>query len=429
MRIKNQIRCLFRIAVLLFALMLNACGGGGHDFQSSTVDSENGAWSSVQSGSPVSENHTAIWTGSAMIVWGDSRVNSGGQYNPNTSAWNNISSADAPEARTSHTAVWTGTEMIVWGGIRLNTNSAASGTINPVTVTWNTAAAVNEPFSRKYCASGISINIDMDIIGWEVSSYVNLSTGGRFNPVTDTWRTTSTVNAPFGRRNHVALWTGTEMIVWGGYYTDGVTVWSTNTGARYNPITDTWVSISIVNAPSADTYRAVWTGNEMIVWSGSEGGRYNPSTDTWQPVSVVNAPSPRAGFSVIWTGTEMIIWGGWTGVGDLVTDTGGRYNPSINSWSPISQSGAAAARYRHTAVWTGAEMIIWGGLNGSTPSAVPDGKKYNPQTDSWATISSVNQPSARSFHTAVWTGTEMIIWGGWNAGTGLATSDGGRYVP
>lgn len=321
--------------------------------------------------------------------------------------------------------------MIVWGGIRSNSNLATGGTINPVTATWNTTVAVYVPATKIYCASGTSINIDMGIIWWEVNSYVNLSTGGRFNPFTDMWRPTSTVNAPFGRRNHVALWTGTEMIIWGGYYTDpdGVTVRSTNTGARYNPVTDTWTSISTVNAPSADACRAVWTGNEMIVWNGSEGGRYNPSTNTWQAVSAENAPSPRTGFSVIWTSTEMIVWGGWTGVGDLVTDTGGRYNPSTNCWSPISQSSAATARYRHTAIWTGTEMIIWGGLNGSNPPAVPDGKKYNPQTDSWAAVSSVNQPSARSSHTSVWTGREMIIWGGWNAWTGLASSDGGRYVP
>src|SRR5512145_2081667 len=157
MRIENQAGCLLQIAILLFVLMLNACGGGGSDSRSSTADSDNGVWSSVQSGSPVSEAHTAIWTGSAMIVWGDSRVNSGGQYNPDTGTWNIISSADAPEARISHTAVWTGTEMIVWGGIRLNSNSAADGTINPATDTWNTIGAVNVPVSRKYCASGTDI--------------------------------------------------------------------------------------------------------------------------------------------------------------------------------------------------------------------------------------------------------------------------------
>ena len=45
-------------------------------------------------------------------------------------------------------------------------------------------------------------------------SYLN--TGGRYNPATDSWTATSTANAPDGRLIHTAVWTGTEMIVWGG---------------------------------------------------------------------------------------------------------------------------------------------------------------------------------------------------------------------
>ena len=33
----------------------------------------------------------------------------------------------------------------------------------------------------------------------------------------DTWTATSTANAPSGRDGHTAVWTGSEMIVWGGY--------------------------------------------------------------------------------------------------------------------------------------------------------------------------------------------------------------------
>src|SRR6267378_2874016 len=52
--------------------------------------------------------------------------------------------------------------------------------------------------------------------------------------------------------------------------------------------TDTWMATTTSNAPSARDYpRAVWTGSEMIVWGGynystylNTGGRYNPSTDS-----------------------------------------------------------------------------------------------------------------------------------------------------
>ena len=46
----------------------------------------------------------------------------------------------------------------------------------------------------------------------------------------DYWAATSSTNVPEARGEHTAVWTGNEMIVWGG---DGNTY--LNTGARYNP--------------------------------------------------------------------------------------------------------------------------------------------------------------------------------------------------
>jgi hypothetical protein len=43
-------------------------------------------------------------------------------------------------------------------------------------------------------------------------------------------------------------------------------------------------------------------------------------------------------------------------------------SPSVacveNTWRPTAGSGPPDARYTHTAVWTGSEMIVWGGFNG-----------------------------------------------------------------
>jgi hypothetical protein len=46
----------------------------------------------------------------------------------------------------------------------------------------------------------------------------------------------------------------------------------------------------------------------------------------------------------------------------------------------------------------------------------------------WTPIAATGAPSARAYHTAIWTGTEMLIWGG-SAGGDVADSSGGRYVP
>src|SRR5712675_1695015 len=82
--------------------------------------------------------------------------------------------------------------------------------------------------------------------------------------------------------------------------------------------------------------------------------------DTWTATSATNAPSARAGQMAVWTGSEMIVWGGGT-TGPTYVNTGGRYNPGTDSWTATSTTNAPSARSGHTAVWTGSEMIVWGG--------------------------------------------------------------------
>lgn len=96
------------------------------------------------------------------------------------------------------------------------------------------------------------------------------------------------------------------------------------------------------------------------------------------------------------------------------------------AWINGGTAGAADARYGHSAVWTGTEFIVWGGsLAGSAYSG--SGGRYAAATDAWTPVSTVDSPVARSGHTAVWTGTEMIIWGGFSADGRL--NSGGRFQP
>ncbi len=240
----------------------------------------------------------------------------------------------------------------------------------------------------------------------------------------NTW--TNTYNGPEARLWHTVVWTGSEMIIWGGR-TGGV---DTSTGWRYSPSTDTWAPTSMINAASLRSmHTAVWTGSEMVVWGGSQGstrlntgGKYNPSTDSW--VATTNLPSPRSSHTAVWTGSEMIVWGGT--VNGNYLNTGGRYNPSSNSWTATSTSNAPLARYSHTAVWSGSEMIVWGGFGSDEEQNT--GSKYNPSTDSWTAATTINAPAPRDSHTAVWNGSEMIVWGG-KADFQSFFDTGGRYNP
>src|SRR6185369_2490472 len=96
----------------------------------------------------------------------------------------------------------------------------------------------------------------------------------------------------------------------------------------------------------------------------NSGGRYNPASNSWLATSTgTNVPTARYAHSVVWTGSRMIVWGGWIG-GSGAVNTGGRYDPATDSWIPTSLgTNVPALRTNHSAVWTGSEMIIWGGIN------------------------------------------------------------------
>ena len=99
----------------------------------------------------------------------------------------------------------------------------------------------------------------------------------------------------------------------------------------------------------------------MIVWGGdSTGGKYDPRVDQWSAISTgANCPAACYGHTAVWTGTEMIIWGGQCAAADDRSD--GRYDPASDSWMPTSMgTGCPGPREYHTAIWTEEEMIVAG---------------------------------------------------------------------
>ncbi|MGZ3722496.1 MAG: Kelch repeat-containing protein [Bdellovibrionales bacterium] len=238
--------------------------------------------------------------------------------------------------------------------------------------------------------------------------------------------------APLNRYSHSAVWTGTRMIIMGGYYYSAATYYIQNNGKSYDPSTDTWVDINMTGGPGARAnHTAVWTGSKMIVWGGrldssgtnlsNTGMSYDPVTNLWSPISTTNAPSARYAHTAVWTGTKMIVWGGYSGSAYL--SDGGIYDPATNTWTAMTAAAPPVARSNASAVWTGTKMIVWGGY---TTAPVADGKAFDPATNTWTDISITGAPMARYFQTAVWTGSKMLIMGGYNAGE-LGT--GGLYDP
>ena len=438
-------------------------------------------------------SHSAVWTGTEMIIWGGLNpfesnapplavYNSGGRYNPATDTWiPTRQDATTPSVRAGHTAVWTGSEMIVWGGYHIelpfggpvHSQLDTGSRYDPSTDTW-TALPIGPSKRERH----VAVWTGSEMIVWggafnvvqinpPTVTTVLLNTGGRYNPATNAWAPTRTdATSPSARRPETGVWTGSEMIVWGGQFqgkgyrydpaTDSWTVmadislivgtaeavWTGSRmvlveggfrgGGRYDPATDSWTPITKGPVPPRSGHVAQWTGNLMLLWAGSDpfssgptGNRYDPLTDSWSSMNQSGGARGVLGVSSIWTGDRMIVWGGEDFQGP--TRTGGRYDPIADVWSPTRDDATTPQRRsRHVAVWTGSEMIVWGGVQ-FTPTYLNDGGRYNPLTDTWSPTSLSGAPSARSDSVAEWSGNQMIVWGGRNDSARFG--DGSRYDP
>ena len=166
---------------------------------------------------------------------------------------------------------------------------------------------------------------------------------------------------------------------------------------------------------------SAWTGHDLLTWGGyvfegsgdkspnDDGFIFDAVSQSWSmmPVSPLSSRSAAAS---AWTGSELVIWGGWDGTDEGATPgvlgDGAAYDPAAGSWrmlppAPISGRAPLSA-------WTGTELIVWGSEM-RTPDLPRDGAAYDPAQNTWRAIAPA--PIELSDATAVWTGREMIVFG------------------
>lgn len=336
----------------------------------------------------------------------------------NPPGWEQGSTVNAPSARFAHTSVWADDRMIIWGG-RVGAGGTAvnsGGMYYPDSDSWSSVSTVNAPSPRS-AHTAIWTGIEMIIWGG-TGPAANLNSGGRFNPASQQWNPTSArtgSGVPSARQGHIAVWTGERMLIWGGHNQTGLL----QDGAVYDPDTDTWIALTLPGSPEARTGAgALWATDRVLVWggegatghlrSGSQLLFSGPNPVQWVPISLLGAPTPRRGYSVVWTGQKILVWGGESG--GLQLKDGAAYNPVSNTWEPIPERPAPNARSGHAAVWTGNAMLIVGGASGQIELA--SGWAFDLLEGLWWRLSTAGTPTPRREATACWTGTEALVFGG-----------------
>ncbi|HLG08765.1 MAG TPA: hypothetical protein VI409_08890, partial [Gaiellaceae bacterium] len=208
-----------------------------------------------------------------------------------------------------------------------------------------------------------------------------------------------------GRLGPAAVWTGTEMIIWGGAARSGE-IERGYEGAAYNPATRTWRTIA-ASPPGVQGGGAgvVWTGDEMVVWASNspdgpvDAAVYDPSTDSWRRLPA-GPLGKREGYASAWTGEELIVVGG--SLGDtLAKPIAAALDPRTGSWRLLSALNRITGLMPSPGlVWDGHEAFVMGSVcaervpGALTTSCSPTLLAYDPATDALRTIDLAKAPIA-----------------------------------
>ncbi|HEU5155908.1 MAG TPA: kelch repeat-containing protein [Streptosporangiaceae bacterium] len=346
--------------------------------------------------------------------------------------WRRLPAAPLSGWHAGAVGVWTGSELLVYGWrgtIADDPATIAGAAYHPARRTWRRLAPMPAPRGdREGYNSAVWTGREMIVRGFVTAA---------FNPMSNRWR--SLPPAPEGAPDvpSVMVWTGRQVLMWGGGCCDEYG----STGAAYTPATNSWRMLPASPLAGRRTVGA-WTGTELVIVGGfglrddtgyqtfADAAAYNPATRRWRRLP--SLPAPRQYPTATWTGTEVLVVGGSASRPTHLYAEGAAYNPAANRWRRLAAM-PEGGRVDHTAVWTGRRLLVWGGQTVRDGAwTVPSrGLAYDPAADRWSALP-VSPLRGRVEHAAVWTGRQLLIWGGvpiGGDGSAAPFMDGAGYTP
>ncbi len=247
------------------------------------------------------------------------------------------------------------------------------------------------------------------------------------------WRTIAVAPPSFKARvGFSATWHGAGVLIWGGE-AGGTYL---NDGANYDYASDTWKDVASSGLGGRVQAGAALAGTALVIWGGksdaadslADGARYDVGTNTWKSVAAAGISARYGHVQVgVPSTSTLVIWGGYGGAGkcpEITCADGAVYDAASNTWSTLP-SAPLSSRTDAFGVWTGSDVLVWGGHRGDTYYA--DGARYSPATKSWTKMADAPSVLAGRLEAAVAFGDgSLFVWGGGTFGGG-SVATGARY--
>ena len=347
------------------------------------------------------------------------------------------------EWRAAHTIVWTGRQVLIiagsnnrsgWYHWRTYEPSPAWLTYDPAADTWGELIVGPQPSEVELSSSGVWTGSEVLFAHESVS-------GLALDPDQGTWRTLAA--GPLSPRQEPSrVWTGRELVVWGGC--DNAVECSDSTGqerfrdgAVYKPSSDTWRTMAPSPLPEGAVTDAVWAGAEVFYYTAdvdtgvAGAASYNPALDQW---TLLTAPpfGPRYDLELAWSSVSDLVlaWGGWRpdpGKGDYVVggmgfaSDGAAYDLSTKTWLRLPDAPNRTGRDRHSMAAIGSTFYIDGGYPATGPltlSPQPGPGSTPEQSTSTPTIAEAMgvkpNPGPGEGFREVWRTSDGRLLGQWN---------------
>lgn len=349
---------------------------------------------------------------------------------------------------------WVGHSMLVYGG-RLADGSYSSelAGYEPVEDKWFSLSAA--PLSGRSHAVTVWTGSKVYVWGGRNGTYRHMSSGGVYVPYyPERGRWFTIRSAPHILKcDPQGVWSEAtqEMLLFG--CTGSASTGYVAGGMAYKSGAQTWRELPAPPFTARIGARVVGVDGKMAVFGGGDpvtrapfwdGGVYDPISNTWAPINVGVAREEAAAFggeprlyAALGLNTGRFrerasFWGGRPADGATAYDDGGAYNPTDLGWNSILSPGSALSEShrRYVSAWYGSDrLFIWGGqryVAGQSPIVLGNGASWNAQSRTWSPMES-GGPLPRAGASAAWTGSEAIVWGGFDQSGLLA--DGMIYHP